>query len=384
ISDKVPEPPSYGGLQKVKVEPKPFLMDWMEGPEGTLILNTDIDMIYPNALQPDKWPRESSGVMNRVSEHFIYTVKREDVLNPNLTHIPHIGAWTRMTPWLPWMLMGQAPGHITYFTTFQTLPGGIKELPLNLVEAARAMDEKWLHSPTEDYGPSLSSLENYAREQKPAPVPAGWTPPEPPPAPPYAPGVGLRAELVRLGVPVRLLDAGPMTLGAVLGRLPAPPPPPRGVGQVLVVVGEGDGPRAVARTLAVRWGLPDGRVHELDASGAVTAPARDGGTAQVVALRVGTEHHDRARAAHALAGLGADQVWAVTDARTKSADVAAWVAAVGAERPVDALAVHGLLDTAAPGTVLEPGLPVAWVDGVPASRLVWAAALGQELDAALA
>jgi hypothetical protein len=208
--------------------------------------------------------------------------------------------------------------------------------------------------------------------------------PEPPPAPPYAPGVGLRAELVRLGVPVRLLDAGPMTLGAVLGRLPAPPPPPRGVGQVLVVVGEGDGPRAVARTLAVRWGLPDGRVHELDASGAVTAPARDGGTAQVVALRVGTEHHDRARAAHALAGLGADQVWAVTDARTKSADVAAWVAAVGAERPVDALAVHGLLDTAAPGTVLEPGLPVAWVDGVPASRLVWAAALGQELDAALA
>lgn len=212
------------------------------------------------------------------------------------------------------------------------------------------------------------------------PVPA----PEPPPAPPYAPGVGLRAELVRLGVPVRLLDAGPMTLGAVLGRLPAPPPPPRGVGQVLVVVGEGDGPRAVARTLAVRWGLPDGRVHELDASATVVPPARDGGTAQVVALRVGPEHHDRSRAAHALASLGADQVWAATDARTKPADVAAWVAAVGAERPVDALAVQGLLDTAAPGTVLEPGLPVAWVDGVPASRLVWAAALGQELDAALA
>ncbi|PNU06831.1 DUF1838 family protein [Novosphingobium guangzhouense] len=183
ISDKVPEPPSYGGLQKVKTEPKPFLMDWMEGPEGTLIVNTDIDMIYPNALQPEKWPRESSGVMNRVSEHFIYTVKREDVENPNLTHIPHIGAWTRMTPWLPWMLMGQAPGHITYFTTFQTLPGGIAELPQDLVEAARKMDEKWLHSPTEDYGPSLSSLENYAREQKPAPVPAGWSPPQPPAAP---------------------------------------------------------------------------------------------------------------------------------------------------------------------------------------------------------
>ena len=55
----------------------------------------------------------------------------------------------------------------------------------------------------------------------------------------------------------------------------------------------------------------------------------------------------------------------------------------GARLRGDARAVHGLLETAAPGTVLEPGVPVAWVDGVPASRLVWAAALGQELEQAL-
>jgi len=197
------------------------------------------------------------------------------------------------------------------------------------------------------------------------------------------PGTALRAELTRLGVPARLLGTGPVTLGAVLGRLPRPAAPPRGPGQRLVVVGEGDGPHAVVRTLALRWGVPDACVHELEAVGAVVAPARESAFPQVVALRVGPEHHDRALAARALATLGGDQVWAVTDARTKPADVAAWVAAVGAERPVDALAVHGLLETAAPGTVLEPGLPVAWVDGVPASRLVWAAALGQELEAAL-
>ncbi len=183
IADHFQDPPSYGGLQTEKRPRRPYLQDWQEGPNGTLILSTDIDMIYPNAMQPDKWPRESSGVMNRVSEHFIYTVERKDVENPNLTHIPHYGAWTRITPWLPWMLMGQAPGHITYFTSFQTMPNGEKDLPQDLVAAARAMDEKWLHAPTEDYGPSLSSLENYARQQKPAPVPAGWTPPQPPPAP---------------------------------------------------------------------------------------------------------------------------------------------------------------------------------------------------------
>lgn len=217
--------------------------------------------------------------------------------------------------------------------------------------------------------PAPTAVPTPAAARRPAPVADG--------------GALLRAELVRLGVPASLLDPEPVTLAAVLGRLPQPPPAPRGPGQVLAVVGEGDGPRAVARTLAVRWGLPDDRVVELRAGAAAEPVVRDPAGPRVVALRVGPDTVDRSRAAHTLAALGADQVWAVVDARTKSADGAAWLAAVGAARPVDALAVHGLLDTRAPGTVLELDVPVAWVDGVPASRLVWAAALGQELDAAL-
>lgn len=190
ISEFQPEPPSYGGLNKDKPPRKPFLQDWQYGPDDTMILKTGIELMYPNALQPDKWPRESAGPMNRVSEHFIYVVKRKDVENPNLTHIPHTGSWSRITPWLPWMLMGQAPGSVDYFVTFATLPGGIKDLPADIREAARAMDEKWLHAPTEDYGPSLSSLEVYARDEKPAPVPAGWTAPQPPPMPVLPPKRG--------------------------------------------------------------------------------------------------------------------------------------------------------------------------------------------------
>ncbi len=182
LSEFQPEPPSYGGLNKDRPARKPFLMDWEFGPNGTMIVKSEVDLMYPNALQPDKWVRESSGPMNRVSEHFIYVMNRKDVENPNLTHIPHTGSWSRITPWLPWMLMGTAPGFVNYFTSFQTIPNGIAGLPADLVAAARAMDEKWLHAPTEDYGPSLSSLENYAREQKPAPVPVGWTPPQPPAA----------------------------------------------------------------------------------------------------------------------------------------------------------------------------------------------------------
>ena len=52
-------------------------------------------------------------------------------------------------------------------------------------------DPGYLTAPTEDYGPSLSSLENYKKTQKPAPVPEGWTPPQPP-APPVLPPMAPR------------------------------------------------------------------------------------------------------------------------------------------------------------------------------------------------
>ncbi len=183
ISAFEPEGPSYGGMQKTVKSRKPFLQNWEYGADGKMVLQTGIDMIYPNALDPKKWVRESSGPMNRVSEQFIYVVDKADVENPNLTHIPAVGSWSRVTPWLPWMLMGQAEGHLNYFTHFGTAKDGIASLPADIVAAARAMDEKWLHAPETDYGPSLSSLENYAREQTPAPVPAGWTPPKSPAMP---------------------------------------------------------------------------------------------------------------------------------------------------------------------------------------------------------
>ncbi|MBH0114236.1 DUF1838 family protein [Novosphingobium sp. YJ-S2-02] len=180
VSEWMMAPPSYGGLNKDKPARQPLLLDWEYDPTGMLVLRTGIDMQYPNALQPDKWPRESSGPVNRVSEHFITTIDPKDVENPDLLKIPSRGAWSRVTPWLPWMLMGTAPGHVMYFCNDGSVPGGIDALPRDVVAAASAMDKKWLNAPTRDEGASLSSLEHYARQFTPARVPPGWTPPQPP------------------------------------------------------------------------------------------------------------------------------------------------------------------------------------------------------------
>ena len=91
----------------------------------------------------------------------------------------------------------------------------------------------------------------------------------------------------------------------------------------------------------------------------------------------------RLLAAGVVAAAQADRVWAVVDARTKRDDAARWLEQVGSARRPDALAVHGLLDTSDPGTVLALGVPVAWADGVPGSRVLWATVLGQGIDLAL-
>ncbi|MFO1426009.1 MAG: DUF1838 family protein [Steroidobacteraceae bacterium] len=169
ITLNYPEPPSFGGLNKEKPPPAPFILPWsVKG--NTLLLTTDIHLYYPNALQPDKWPRESSGPMVQVSELYRYQVRVEDMKNPNLTQVPCTGCWSRITPWLPWMLMGTRTGHAFYMVDF-TGSDTIDASP-ELLAYLKSSPEtaKFLTPPESDYGPSLSSLENYAKTQKPAPV----------------------------------------------------------------------------------------------------------------------------------------------------------------------------------------------------------------------
>ena len=170
ISDHFPPPPSYGGLNDGAPPPKiPFILPWSEKGD-TVLLTTDIHLFYPSALKPEKWPRESPGPMSRVSEMFRYVIRRSDLADESRSSIPYFGVWNRVTPWLPWMLMDQAPGHILYVCDM----GGFDSLdsiPRDVLERAEKMDPKWLVAPREDYGPSLSSLENYALTEQPAPAP---------------------------------------------------------------------------------------------------------------------------------------------------------------------------------------------------------------------
>lgn len=170
ISEFFPDPPSYGGLNAVKPPKRPLLLNWGLVNDDTVTLDSDIHLYYRNALDPAVWPRESAGPMNRVSEFFRYFIRREDAEDPAKTHLPHNGVWSRVTPWLPWMLMGPAPGHAFYMGRFTSIDRP-EQAPEGVLARVKERYPLYLTAPDRWVEPSLSSLENYARTEKPAPLP---------------------------------------------------------------------------------------------------------------------------------------------------------------------------------------------------------------------
>ena len=155
ISEFFPDPPSYGGLNTAKPPKRPLLLEWTLVNDHTVTLDSDIHLYYRNALDPAVWPRESSGPMNRVSEFFRYFIRREDAEDPSKTHLPHNGVWSRVTPWLPWMLMGPDPGHVLYMGRFTSIERPEQAPPPRSSRGSRERFPLYLTAPDKWVGAEL-------------------------------------------------------------------------------------------------------------------------------------------------------------------------------------------------------------------------------------
>lgn len=171
IASTVQPPAMPGAINAGQAVPggKPYLLHWKQLGPDTLVMVEDGHGWYPNRLDPAKWPRESAGPMIQSSELFRWFVRRADLEDPTKTFVPANGSWVRVQPWLPWMLMGPAPGHVMYDGVFRAekTPDFI---PAPVLEHIKSVYPDYLTAPTRWYGPNYSSLEHYAMEQKPAPV----------------------------------------------------------------------------------------------------------------------------------------------------------------------------------------------------------------------
>lgn len=197
--------------------------------------------------------------------------------------------------------------------------------------------------------------------------------------------------LVGIGVPRRLVpvdEPDPITACRRIAHLlPAAPRLTAQSGAVLALVGSADDVAATAAALAGALQLSRNRIWTVgvpvDAvphgaialddhwSAATVADEHRRAGYDTAVLAVATDGADRV-----LRAVSPNAVWAVVDATRKTIDLRRALSAVGR---VDALAVTGAADTASPASVLHLGVPVALLDGVPASPQRWAVVLGEAL-----
>ncbi len=209
-------------------------------------------------------------------------------------------------------------------------------------------------------------------------------------------------DLRDLGLPRTLLPAreqGDLLSVLVSGLRSLPPTPrmPVSGGDIVAVVGEGESAWDAAAQVARSMGLDEKSLAYVTAGGASAKipPARrvtdleqlqvrldrwrKRNTATIVVVDAPMSVRAAAWSRKAISVLDAAAVWLVVPATRKTDDVARWADRLGR---IDGLVVTDVDASSDPASVLQLSIPVAWLDGRPATPGAWAGLLVDRLVAA--
>jgi hypothetical protein len=235
----------------------------------------------------------------------------------------------------------------------------------------------------------------------PAPAPASAPAPAPEPAPPAIDTralarIGLPEEIRRAAVahpaPAAGTDPSAWLLG-LLEELPVAEPLPQGPGSVIVVAGGREAALYLGRQIAEELRLdPDTLLIASPGYKSRAIPPERRITAVETAAEARRSWRRRRRptivAVEAPMGRSCDwarqvidafeptMVWGAVDATCKPDDLFDWAERLGG---FDALGVTDFGATVSPATVLQCGIPVGRVDGLPATPALWATLLAPRL-----
>jgi hypothetical protein len=150
---------------------RPMVLPWTVVGDQVAVWN-DFRGRVKNVLDPKEYVRESTGEYIRVSEFFLNMGSHKLMMDEGVANVPATGAWNRLAPWLPWMFMGRAPGHLFYRCTTKKL-NKFEELPKHILDYTEKKFNAYLNYDTPWRMPNESSWEVYTKLKKPAPVKAG-------------------------------------------------------------------------------------------------------------------------------------------------------------------------------------------------------------------
>lgn len=147
----------------------PFVLPWEHYGEQTL-LSWDYTHRYRNPVTMAKWPKASTGEYINPSEHFTFFSNSEELQDASNPSAAFTCGFTRLSPWWPWMRMGQSGIDGVLFGRMHSHKSnqGLVDIPANVLAYTEKHHSEFLE-PCEDWddGFPIGTWEAYARDVKP-------------------------------------------------------------------------------------------------------------------------------------------------------------------------------------------------------------------------
>lgn len=152
--------PVYPGTPKRAAEP--VSLPWRVE-DGQVWLSETASFERPHPLSPDEWPKASSGKTTRSLISLTLSARLADLEDDTLS-APHDMRWTAVRSWLPWLHLGQMPGHLLTIGTGRKIPSP-DALPPKMLEIITRQQPNYLTS-DQPWTEAMSSWERYKRQRK--------------------------------------------------------------------------------------------------------------------------------------------------------------------------------------------------------------------------
>jgi hypothetical protein len=150
-------------------EPIPFILPW-EVFGDRVHLAWDYCHGYSNPVSRNKWPRASTHDFINPSEHFYFTTSLRELSDRSLPSARYTAGFTRISPWWPWMQMGESGIDGVLFGRMISVKadGRPDNVPKSIYDYVSQHHPDFLESPEDwDDGQPIGTWEAYARQVPP-------------------------------------------------------------------------------------------------------------------------------------------------------------------------------------------------------------------------
>jgi hypothetical protein len=119
--------------------------------------NLDVFPYYPSPLPRETYPQYSQSDTYQAGEFFQFFAEKKDLAKKKLSTVPATITWTRISPWMPFMQMGDKPGNLLFVCRGMKLAKGFADLPRNIRDYVLANHPEYKSPPEEWTEPNETS-----------------------------------------------------------------------------------------------------------------------------------------------------------------------------------------------------------------------------------